>query len=134
MIVDRLYRYCVFAADLDDGSGTHDWKKSSLSATKLAGYAAVFVGLGIAIATKQVTPAINFLVTAGISALFGRSIWKTWLMRNTFATSISEARETKISHATSTSLSKVVLEARDVALGFDPSRPTPDPAFAEVST
>lgn len=132
--IDRCYRYAIFAVDLDDGSGSRDWKKSSLSATKLCGYLAVLAGIGIVIAKKDVTTPINFLIMMGISALFGRSMWKTWLMRNQFATSIAESHETRISHATAET--KQLLEiraARDVDNGFDPSAPRPDPAHQETT-
>ena len=94
---ESAYRWCIYAADLDDGSGNTDWTRSSLSATKLCGYMTVLVGLVITVKELKASAGANTLIAMGITALFGRSMWKTWLGRNTWTshTIATESRETK---------------------------------------
>lgn len=86
------YRWCVYAVDLDDGNGQTDWRRSALSATKLCGYLCVFVGLGLTVVHRGASAGANTLVAMGISALFGRSVWRNWLARNQWASTVSESR------------------------------------------
>lgn len=96
--LELAYRCCVYAADLDDGSGSRDWRASSLSATKLCGYLCVFAGLLITLLQRAATVNGNTLVAMGMTALFGRMMWKNWLGRNTWASSTTETHETRESH------------------------------------
>lgn len=89
-----VVRFVVWVTDLDDGAGSADWRKSSPSITKLAGAACVVVGLrAMTKGQGSINAASNALVVAGITALFGRSMWKLWLGRNSWASSVSAAHQ-----------------------------------------
>jgi hypothetical protein len=83
-------RFIVWVFDLDDGSGAVDWRKASPSATKIWATAIVAVALWTIIANcRAPAPAIcgtnaalNILIIAAVSALFGRAMWKAFLLRN----------------------------------------------------
>lgn len=95
-------RFIVWIFDLDDGAGSIDWRKAAPSATKLSGLAMVLVGLWVVIHRCQLVlaanaaacgtdAALNALMIAGVTALFGRAVWKAFLARNTFSTSTTAA-------------------------------------------
>lgn len=76
-------RWLVWFLDLDDGSGTKDWRKATPSAVKMCGLASVIVALYAVVKALEVTVAQIGLATMGISALFGRSMWRSYLHRPT---------------------------------------------------
>lgn len=95
-------RFFVWIFDLDDGAGSIDWRKASPSATKLAGLSMVIVGLYVVVHRCQIVQAanaggcgtdaaLNTMIIAGVTALFGRAMWKAFLARNTFSSSTSAA-------------------------------------------
>lgn len=90
-------RFVVWVFDLDDGTGSTDWRKSSPSATKLAGLGMVLVGLATIREKADTTAALNTLVIAGVSALFGRSMWKGFLARSLFSSSATASAATSYS-------------------------------------
>jgi hypothetical protein len=109
--LELSYRWAIYCTDLDDGSGSRNPRASSLSATKLCGYLCVFAGLLIAILQRAATVNGNTLVAMGMTALFGRMMWKNWLGRNTWTSTAAEVHETRESHE--------ILERRDVGQGFE---------------
>lgn len=82
-------RFLLWLTDMDDGKGSIDWRETSPSATKILGAASVVVGLWIMAASKKADGAAVGLVALGMTAVFGRSMWKLWLGRNTWTNAIS---------------------------------------------
>lgn len=92
-------RFLIWIFDLDDGAGSVDWRNAAPSATKFAGLSMVFVGLWVIqrrcdLARAFSKPelcgtdaALNAMIIAGVTALFGRALWKAFLNRNMFTTS-----------------------------------------------
>jgi hypothetical protein len=103
-------RFLLWITDMDDGSGSGDWERSSPSATKVLGAAAVLVGLWIMAVTRRADGAAVSLVALGITAVFGRSMWKLWLARNTWSSALQS--NVSASYAKNEAVHHTIIEMR----------------------
>lgn len=76
----RAWREILWALDLDDGSGDGSPSLTKWLALMTALVAFVAILKSLPVSGTQVT-----LIVIGISAAFGRSMWKHWLSRGTWS-------------------------------------------------
>lgn len=106
----RLWRWVVWALDLEDGGAAGDPSLTKLLAL-LAGLLVVY-----SVVTARPITATHVTLTAlAVSAAFGRSMWRAWLNKTTFAVSSREERSVR-----DTTVHQI-LERRDPESGVDPA-------------
>ncbi|MBX3173266.1 MAG: hypothetical protein KF709_02585 [Gemmatimonadaceae bacterium] len=104
----RPIREFVWSFDLDDGTGDGSPSLTKIMALSYAVVGVLSVPLGWTITGTQLT-----LAVIAISAAFGRSMWRHYLARATFAHATSDT--------TVRTASTAVSERRDVGAGMEPA-------------
>ena len=110
----RAIREPIWAFDADGGTGD-----GSPSATKIAGYVLLFLAAYAVVRGKPISVTQLAMAIAGVSALFGRSIWRTYLRTQAVRASVEEKVERK------EVTREEVARRRDPAAGVEPAPRAP---------
>lgn len=122
-----VVRFIVWGADLDDGTGSDDWRKASPSLTKVGGIACVYIGLRVVLIKLDSTIALNIIILGGMSALFGRFMYKTFILNNKSNSTLTEIHKTE---KIDVNITKKIIEERHIEDGSAPT--SLPPVGAEV--